>query len=110
MIAGAMAKVGRAGVITVKDGKTLEDEIEVIEGMKFDQGYISRYFATDTKTQKCEMEVRRLILCVCVSCVVCSPWSTHSDTPVRVHVEPLHSAGRQEDQQHPRVDSAAGAD
>ncbi len=70
MIAGAMAKVGRAGVITVKDGKTLEDEIEVIEGMKFDQGYISRYFATDTKTQKCEMEVRRLIWCMCVSVCV----------------------------------------
>jgi chaperonin GroEL len=57
-----MAKVGREGVISVKDGKTLEDEIEVIEGMKFDQGYISRYFATDNKTQKCEMENPYILL------------------------------------------------
>jgi chaperonin GroEL len=57
-----MAKVGREGVISVKDGKTLEDEIEVIEGMKFDQGYISRYFATDPKTQKCEMENPYILL------------------------------------------------
>ena len=62
LIAGAMAKVGREGVISVKDGKTLEDEIEVIEGMKFDQGYISRYFATDNKTQKCEMENPYILL------------------------------------------------
>ena len=67
-----MQKVGSQGVITVtvrplnfhvgfeanlffpqKDGKTLDNEIEVIEGMKFDQGYISRYFVTDQKTQKC---------------------------------------------------------
>ena len=36
-------------MITVKDGKTLEDELEVIEGMKFDRGYISPYFMTETK-------------------------------------------------------------
>jgi chaperonin GroEL len=62
LIASAMEKVGREGVITVKDGKTLEDEIEVIEGMKFDQGYISRYFSTDNKTQKCEMENPYILL------------------------------------------------
>jgi len=56
LIAQAMEKVGSQGVITVTDGKTLENEVEVIEGMKFDQGYISRYFVTDAKTQKCEME------------------------------------------------------
>eukprot|EP01092_Planopodium_desertum_P012392 TRINITY_DN584_c0_g1_i3.p1 TRINITY_DN584_c0_g1~~TRINITY_DN584_c0_g1_i3.p1 ORF type:complete len:556 (-),score=213.88 TRINITY_DN584_c0_g1_i3:86-1753(-) len=56
LIADAMEKVGKEGVITVKDGTSLENEIEIIEGMKFDQGYISRYFATDTKTQKCVME------------------------------------------------------
>jgi chaperonin GroEL (HSP60 family) len=44
------------GVITVQDGKTLEHEVEVIEGMKFDQGYISRHFATDAKTQECELD------------------------------------------------------
>ena len=49
LIAAAMKKVGPGGVITVKDGKTLEDELEVIEGMKFDRGYISPYFMTETK-------------------------------------------------------------
>ena len=41
LIADAMEKVGKEGVITVQDGKTLEDELEVVEGMKFDRGYIS---------------------------------------------------------------------
>ena len=40
----------------VQDGKTLENELEVVEGMKFDRGYISPYFVTDAKTLKCEME------------------------------------------------------
>lgn len=39
-----------------QDGKTLENEIEVVEGMKFDRGYISPYFVTDPKTQMCELE------------------------------------------------------
>lgn len=49
LIADAMKKVGRDGVITVKDGKTLTDELEVIEGMKFDRGYISPYFVNTSK-------------------------------------------------------------
>ena len=56
MISQAMQKVGPEGVITVQDGNTLEDELEVVEGMKFDRGYISPYFVTDNKTQKCELE------------------------------------------------------
>ncbi|PWA62204.1 heat shock protein 60-3A [Artemisia annua] len=56
LIARAMEKVGKEGVITVADGNTLDNELEVVEGMKLGRGYISPYFVTDTKTQKCELE------------------------------------------------------
>lgn len=56
LIARAMERVGKEGVITVEDGKTLENELEVVEGMRFDRGYISPYFVTDPKTMKAELE------------------------------------------------------
>lgn len=62
LISSAMKKVGLDGVITVKDGKTLHDELEVIEGMKFDRGYISPYFINSTKGSKCEFQDCLLLL------------------------------------------------
>ena len=62
LISDAMERVGKEGVITVQDGKTLENELEVVEGMKFDRGYISPYFITDAKTQVCEMENPLILL------------------------------------------------
>ncbi|KAI7861188.1 hsp60-like protein [Circinella umbellata] len=62
MIAQAMERVGKEGVITVKAGKTIDDELEVTEGMRFDRGFISPYFITDTKTQKVEFEKPLILL------------------------------------------------
>ncbi|OLL24823.1 Heat shock protein 60 [Neolecta irregularis DAH-3] len=62
LIANAMEKVGKEGVITIKEGKTMLDELEITEGMRFDRGYSSSYFITDVKTQKVEFEKPLLIL------------------------------------------------
>ncbi|KAL8458557.1 hypothetical protein ACS0TY_035341 [Phlomoides rotata] len=56
ILARAMEKVGKEGVITVSDGNTMENELEVVEGMKLARGYISPYFVTNTKTRECELE------------------------------------------------------
>jgi chaperonin GroEL len=56
MIAEAMEKVGNDGVITVEEAKSLESELEVVEGMQFDRGYISPYFVTNAEKMVCELE------------------------------------------------------
>jgi len=57
-----MSKVGKEGVITVKEGSTIGDTIEITEGMRFDRGFISAYFITNPKSQKVELEKPLILL------------------------------------------------
>jgi chaperonin GroEL len=61
-IADAMKKVGNEGVITVEEAKSLETELEVVEGMQFDRGYISPYFITNADKMRAEMEDPYLLI------------------------------------------------
>src|SRR6202011_1137022 len=61
-IAEAMEKVGKEGVITVEDGSGLEDELEVVEGMQFDRGYLSPYFINNQQSQSAELEKPLILL------------------------------------------------
>ncbi|AET38644.1 chaperone ATPase HSP60 Ecym_3140 [Eremothecium cymbalariae DBVPG len=62
LLASAMEKVGKEGVITIREGRTMEDELEVTEGMRFDRGFISPYFITDAKAGKVEFEKPLVLL------------------------------------------------
>jgi len=62
MIADAMGKVGNEGVITVEEGKTAETELDVVEGMQFDRGYLSPYFITDAEKMRCELDDPYILL------------------------------------------------
>lgn len=62
MIAQAMDKVGNEGVITIEEAKSLETELEVVEGMQFDRGYLSPYFVTNSEKMTCELENPLILL------------------------------------------------
>ncbi|MHA1152645.1 MAG: chaperonin GroEL [Alphaproteobacteria bacterium] len=62
MIADAMQKVGKEGAIAIEEAKSLETELEVVEGMQFDRGYLSPYFITDAEKMVCEMEEPYILL------------------------------------------------
>ncbi len=62
LIAEAMERVGKDGVITVEEAKGIEDDLEVVEGMQFDRGYLSPYFVTNSEKMTCELENPLLLL------------------------------------------------
>ncbi|RQS14215.1 chaperonin GroEL [Burkholderia sp. Bp9090] len=62
IIADAMEKVGKEGVITVEDGKSLENELDVVEGMQFDRGYVSPYFINDPERQAAYLDDALILL------------------------------------------------
>ena len=62
MIAAAMDKVGNEGVITIEEAKGLETELDIVEGMQFDRGYLSPYFVTNAEKMICELENPHILL------------------------------------------------
>jgi chaperonin GroEL len=62
IIAEAMKKVGKDGVITIEESKTMDTSLEIVEGMQFDRGYLSPYFVTDPDRMECVLEDVRILL------------------------------------------------
>src|SRR5690606_12477561 len=63
LIARAMDAVGREGAITVEEGSGLASELETVEGMQFDRGYLSAYFVNNVERQKAVLDDARILLC-----------------------------------------------
>ena len=64
LIAEAMDKVGKDGVITVEEAKGMDTELKVVEGMQFDRGYLSPYFVTNSETMDAELEDPLILICL----------------------------------------------
>jgi len=63
LIANAMEKVGKSGVITVEEAKGTETEVKIVEGMQFDRGYLSPYFVTNTEKMEADLESPYILVC-----------------------------------------------
>jgi chaperonin GroEL len=63
LVASAITQVGKDGVVTVENGKGLENELEIVEGMQFDRGYLSPYFVTNSEKQLAVLENPYILLC-----------------------------------------------
>ena len=114
LLARAMEKVGKEGVITVQDGRTLHDELETVEGMKFDRGYISPYFVNDPKTQKVELEDAYILLVSGASCacarrrlLCCARLTSLLPSPPSRHYRPPSPLSRARSQVEKKVSTLA---
>jgi chaperonin GroEL len=63
LIADAMEKVGKHGVITVEEAKSMDNELDIVEGMEFDRGYLSPYFITNTEKMEAHLENASILIC-----------------------------------------------
>ncbi|MDR1488738.1 MAG: chaperonin GroEL [Holosporales bacterium] len=63
MLADAVSKVGKEGVITVEEAKSFQTELDIVEGMQFDRGYVSPYFVTNTEKMICELDNPYILVC-----------------------------------------------